>query len=217
VTPDRRLRAEVPAVLLGGLLAAACAACGSAAPAPRATVTVTGSGPSSARGSGVTPLPTSTTTLGGTCDSVLPINAVDQAVGGPIVGTTSFIVNQPDSKIGQVERLNCRYGIAAVAEGSTQTDTKVEVSVSLYATDKEADGRVDDTVSEWRGQGAAPHAVQVAGKTGTILTGYGKPLLVLSAGPRTVAVTITPTVVDLANLDTALIALAASALRGAGG
>lgn len=221
VTFVRRLRGRV--LILA--MCVVCAACSSSKPSAPATVTVTASAPggsgSSARTPGSpassSPRPTPTTSLRGTCDSVLPSIAVDQAVGVTIVGRTAFIVNEPDRKAGQVRRLNCRYGIAAVRAGSKQTDTKVEVSISLYATDAQAASRVSGTEQEWRGQGAVPHAVRVAGHAATILTGYGKPLLVVADGPRTVAVTLASTVVSAARLDAALTAVAASALRGSGG
>jgi hypothetical protein len=148
---------------------------------------------------------------------VLPIGAVDSAVGVPIVGKTAFVVNKPDATVGQVERINCQYGIAALKAGSKLTDTKVEVSISLYSTDQQATDRVASTESAWRDQGAVPHGVSVVGHSATILTGYGKPLLVLAAGPRTVAVTISATVLPAAKLDAALAGVAAKALLGAGG
>ena len=155
--------------------------------------------------------------MGGTCDTILPLSAAETVLGTTVAGKTAFVVNAPEYSVGQVERVNCRYGIEAPAAGSTQDQVKLEVSISLYATDKQAVERVNATSDEWRGQGAQPQTVQVDGHPATILTGYGQPLLVLASGPRTVAVTVVDTLVPAANLSAALTGLAARALSGAGG
>lgn len=161
--------------------------------------------------------PTSSTTLGGDCFSILPVTAVDRAVGAPVLGKTAFIVNEPDASVGQVERVNCRYGLRPAAAGKKAPPARVEVSVSLYASNSLAIKRIDATEEEWRQNGATPHAVKVARSGGIVLTGFGNPLLVVAAGPRTVAVNIAPDVTKTANQDKVLTALAAAALSGAGG
>ena len=164
-----------------------------------------------------TPKPTSSQTLGGDCSSILPVTAVDKAVGAAVPGKTAFIVNQPDPTIDQVERVNCRYGLVDPPKGKKAGPAPVEVSVSLYASSASAAKRIDATEEEWRQNSAHPHTVQVAGHNGTVLLGYGDPLLVLAVGPRTVAASIAPTVTKPANVDAVLAGLAAAALRGAGG
>ena len=142
---------------------------------------------------------------------------MDKAVGTPVPGKTAFIVNLPDATIGQVERVNCRYGLAAAAPGKKAPNALVEVSVSLYESRSAAAKRISATEEEWRQNSASPHTVQVAGHPATVLTGYGDPLLVVAAGPRTVAASIDPSVAKPAARDRVLVALAAAALRGAGG
>ena len=186
-----------------------------------ATLPATGSSASttakSTSATSTTPKPTSSTSLRGDCPAVLPVVTVDRAVGKPLPGTTSFIVNLPDATIGQVERINCRYGLAARKVTAKPSLPLVEASVSLYDTAAHAAARVAATRETWREHGASPHAVTVAGHPAVVLTGYGSPLLVLGVGARTVVVSVSPTLVTAARLDSVLLSLAASALRGAGG
>ncbi len=222
-----RLTTTVAVLLAAGLTCAACSSGSSTAshapttasastpvsisPTTSASVVPTSATPTAS------PSPTSSTTLGGACDTVLPVTAVDAAVGTPVAGKAVFIINQPDSAAGQVERINCQYGVAPVKKGSKTTAAKVEVSVSLYASDAEAAARVSSTLEQWRQNGATPHAVSVGGHPATVLTGYQSPLLVVGSGPRTVAVTMVATLVAGAKLDSVMAGIAAAALSGSGG
>ena len=205
-----------------------------AASANKTTPSTTGSGASatgSATGSATsttttrstsatptTPKPTSSTTLGGDCPAVLPVVTVDRVVGKPVPGKTSFIVNLPDYPIGQVQRINCQYGLATPAGKTTPPSAPlVEASVSLYNTAAHATARVAATRETWREHGASPRAVTVAGHPAVVLTGYGSPLLVLGVGARTVALSVAATLVPATRLDAVLTSLAASALHNAGG
>ena len=164
-----------------------------------------------------TPRPTSSTSLGGDCTSVLPVLSVDRAVGKTVAGQTAFVVDAPNYAIGQVERVNCQYGLTTPKGKKTTSTPLVEVSVSLYDTSAHASARVAATKETWREGGAVPHPVTVAGHPGVVLIGHGSPLLVLGVGARTVAVSIAATLVTAARRDAVLTALAGGALRGAGG
>jgi hypothetical protein len=148
---------------------------------------------------------------------VLPLLTVDRAVGKTVPGRTSFIVNVPDYTIGQVERINCQYGLVTPKGKTAPTAPLVEASVSLYDTNAHANARVAATKETWREHGATPHAVTVSGHPAVVLTGYGSPLLVLGVGARTVALSVSATLVPAARSDAVMVSLAASALHGAGG
>lgn len=163
------------------------------------------------------PKPTSSTSLGGDCAAVLPVVAVDRAVGKTVPGQTAFVINVPDYSIGQVERVNCQYGLVTPKGKTVASAPLVEASVSLYDTSAHAATRVAATQETWREHQAIPHAVTVAGHRGVVLVGYGPPLLVLGVGARTLAISAATTLVPAARTDAVLVALAASALRGAGG
>lgn len=225
-----RRRAARPAValtLMLGLAACTSNAGSSAKKTPSASLagpsTTSAATPSSPASTSTTttkptrPKPTSSTSLGGDCPTVLPLVTVDRAVGKAVPGKTSFIVDLPAYPIGQVERINCQYGLVTPKGTTTPSAPLVEASVSLYDTTAHANARVRATRETWREHGASPHAVTVAGRPAVVLIGYGSPLLVLGVGSRTVALSVAPTLVPAARRDAVLTALAASALHGAGG
>jgi hypothetical protein len=187
-----------------GLVAAALAGCTSRKPEGTVTITVTPTHSSSPRSSPAassaptsspTPSPTTLTKLAGTCDSLLPSIAVADVVGGgPIVGREAFVVGPPQKDIGRIAYLNCRYGVTGTG---TAAKPKIEIGVSLYSTPAAAAARITATTDDYTGHGATGTEVSVAGVPATLLTGgsgadYAAPLLVLSSGQRTVAVTVYP-------------------------
>lgn len=94
---------------------------------------------------------------------------------------------------------------------------QVEVSVSLYPTKAAAAARITATDSDWRSHGATGHPVTVGTHRATVLLGYGRPLLVLASGVRTVAVNVRSGAVPGNRVDTALTQIARTALSGSGG
>jgi len=151
------------------------------------------------------------TRLGGTCDSLLPLWDIEQALGRGFSGRTGFIVGLPERNIGRTAYLNCRYGIAPTLSAGTSQPLS-EIGVSLYRTAAQAQERVRDTVFDYLGNGAAQSSHTVAGYRAVLLTGgtgpgYDAPLLVLAAGQRTIAVSLAPRVGTAAFLRRALLAL----------
>jgi hypothetical protein len=158
--------------------------------------------------------------LSGDCSTILPLDQVETALGKPVVGHTAFIVNIPDPKIGQLARVNCRYGIGTSVKKGQRTivpPPKVEVSVSLYSTDAEATARVADTVAAWRDNGARQIDVLVGPDHGTLLIGYGDPLLVVAHGQRTAAVTVQATMLVGKDAGVVMGKIGATAITNSGG
>jgi hypothetical protein len=148
------------------------------------------SGGSASSGSASAPTPTLPTSFAGTCADLVPISAVEDALGRPVVGQTAYVVGVREPNIGRVAYLNCRYGIStAVVKGKKVTATKVEIGISLYSTAKQAASRVAQTVDSYRSSGATQSAAQVGSYPATVLIGSGNPTLVVAAGNQTVAVT----------------------------
>lgn len=216
----------------GAVLAVVLTACGSDKPSDPVTVTVpAGSAqPSSAATAGGSTSPSAPsgsaastrtgpqTKLAGTCESQLPDFLVSQELSGAqLVGTTAFVVGQPDKAIGRVGYLNCRYGVTGA--GAT-AKTKVEIGVSLYTTEQQATSRIGATVEDYKTHGAASAQVMIDGSTGTRLTGgsgvgYDVPVLVVAEGQRTVAVSVDPAAANgVAEADVKLTALALKRTAG---
>jgi hypothetical protein len=158
--------------------------------------------------------------LAGDCSTILPLDEVETALGKPVVGRTAFVVNIPDPKVGQLARVNCRYGIGKSVKKGNQTvvpPPKIEVSVSLYSTEQEATGRVADTVAAWRDNGARQVELVVGPDHGTLLIGYGAPLLVVAHGQRTAAVTVQATLLVGKDAGTVMGQIASTAISNSGG
>lgn len=180
-----------------------------------ASSTDTGFGNTSTGSASPSASPSTVATLGGVCDNLLPSSTINVAVGMPLAGTTAFVVGQPEKAIERLVYLNCRYGVAAPAKGKPKV-AKVEVGLSLYASDLRAAARVEGTIADFVGLGAKATKTTVDGKPATILTGYQNPTLVIAVGPRTVAVTVLDKIFGTArNAD--MVAIAKAALDATAG
>lgn len=206
-------------------------ACSTQAAAPHTTVTITQPAPNTGTthtsgthtSTSATPTPTPAATLmtklPGDCASLLPLGAVDTALGGPVTGQTAFVVGVAEKDIARLGYLNCRYGLPAGAAAAKATP-KVEIGVSLYASADDAAKRIPATVDDYIAHGATQHTTSVGETPATILTGasgagYTHPTLVAASGQRTIAVTVNQKVDAAA--DKALTALAEVALKNTGG
>jgi hypothetical protein len=193
-------------------------ACGSSGkPSATVTVTVTASASSSAarRSSAparsTSPATTPMTTLVGTCTSLLPLPDVEDALGRQLNGKTAFVVGVQEKSIGRLAYLNCRYGL----NGATP---QVEIGVSLYVSAAQATRRLSGTVGDYRANGASRTPLTVGGYPGALLVGgtgpnYNVPLLVVSAGQRTVAVSVAAALTSDADRQSRMSAVATLAIR----
>jgi hypothetical protein len=214
----RKLTVAATAVILAVSIAA-CTSDGKHAPKPSSSASKpTLTPPSSSTPSA--PPSTAARRLAGDCSTILPLDQVETALGKPVVGHTAFVVNIPDPKIGQLARVNCRYGVGKSVKKGNRTivpPPKVEVSVSLYSTDKQAAERVAGTVTAWRDNGARQIDVLVGPDDGTLLIGYGAPLLVVAHGQRTAAVTVQAPLLVGKDAGVVMGKIAATAITNSGG
>jgi hypothetical protein len=197
------------APVLAVLAAAGCSSGGtSAAPSGSATPSGTASGSGTA-----TPTPTSTAeALPGSCQGLLPVIDLDEALGVPLVGQTVYIKGVAEPKIKRTGRVTCRFGVTKLPNKKSSSP-KLEVGVSTYADDAAATQRVATTVTDLRGQGLRPTDVQVGGRPATVLAGGGGATLVVATGNRTVVITMVDQVVPAANRVKALTAVGNLAMK----
>lgn len=178
---------------------------GDSTPGPTKYVTVAASNSAAARSSSQTstaassakphgsPTPTTPafTKLRGTCDNLLPLGSVVNAVGQKIAGKVAFVVGQADADTGRLTYLNCRYGLS-----KQKPVPAVEIGVNLYGSAAKAKARIRPTVDDYTAHGATATSTKVDGKLATLLdggrgNGYG-PTIVLAVDQRTVAVSLRP-------------------------
>lgn len=174
-----------------------------------------GTSASTSPGLSASPTP-SASPITGECGSVLPISALEQVMGIPVIGKTNFIVGTPEPDIDRISYLNCRYGLADAVAGQPDPVAQVEVGVSAYGSPASAAQRVQGTVEAYRGQGATQSVVPVGPASGTILIGSGEPTLVVASGNKTVAVTVIAALLPADKRDAILAGIAQRALTGAG-
>jgi hypothetical protein len=190
-----RLACTVGALAALGLLAA-CSSGGSGqgSTQPPKTVYVTASSTPPSTSASASPSTTATprpvTKLTATCDSVMPLLDLQDALDVDIAGKTSFVVGLPDRGIGRLAYINCRYGLV----GGAAAVPKVEIGVSLYNSAAQAAKRLDGTIADYVDHGATRTPITVSGHDGSILVGtsrgYDVPLLVVASGQRTIAISV---------------------------
>lgn len=203
------------------LVVLAVAAC-STQPAKRpvTTVTVTRTPPQSAHSSAATSAPASSSApatlarLPGSCDDMLPLPVVENALNRNVPGVTAFVVGVAEPDIHRLGYVNCRYGLA-----TAQSPPAIEIGISLYRAAGDAAARIPATVDDFTAHGATASDTTVRGVPAQLLTGgsgtgYG-PTIVLASGQRTVAVTLAPAASQNPRAD--LTTLAALALQGSAG
>ncbi|MDT4891282.1 MAG: hypothetical protein QOE97_317 [Pseudonocardiales bacterium] len=161
------------------------------------------------------------TRLPGTCDTLLPLSAVKDAVGRLPLGKTAFVVGRPEKGIGRLAYLNCRYSIPTVAAGTPVTPG-IEFGISLYASASQARERLAGTIADYVGHGATRSSFTVSGHDAALLVGatgqgYDVPLLVVASNQRTVAVSVVNAIAPAASRRHVMSALAALALARTGG
>jgi hypothetical protein len=195
--------------VLAVLAAAGCSSGGTSA-APSRSATPSGK----ATGSGTaTPTPTGTAeALPGSCQGLLPVIDLDEALGVPMIGQTVYIQGVPEPKIKRTGRVTCRLGVTKLPNKKS-SPPKLEVGVSTYTDDAAATQRVENTVVSLRSQGARPTDVQVGGLPAKVLTGAGAATLVVATGNRTIVISIADRVVPPANTVKALTAVGNLAMK----
>ncbi|MBV9823765.1 MAG: hypothetical protein JO144_16150 [Actinobacteria bacterium] len=169
--------------------------------------------PSAGRTTSATPsaVATGEPSLGGRCEDLLSVGTVNIALRRTVIGRTAFVLGVAEPDIGRLTYLNCRYGIPAPVKGKPAPQPQVEVGISLYHSPAQAARRIQATIEYYRAHGAGDRPASVGTVQGTMLSGYGMPTLVAAAGPRTVAVSVSPKLLS-AGSTAGLAALAKAAL-----
>jgi len=207
------------ALTLAGLVLAGVALTGCGKSAPKSAPPPSSPPPSSSAGSSsatAKPSATAAPTLGGECADLLPVSAVEDALGRPVFGQTAFVRGVAEPDIGRLTYLNCRYGLAAPVRGKPAPQPQLEIGISLYNSPAQATTRVQGTIEDYRTHGARQQDAAVGNDPATILVGYGYPTLVVAEGPRSVAVSVDPKLVATAPT-AGMVAIAQAALVATSG
>lgn len=140
------------------------------------------------------------------CTAVAAAADVDKIVGKPLGGSTGQVVGIAQANIGRTARLDCYYGIP---DGQGISAAVLTIGISTYTDNQSAQARVTSTVDSARSGGATVKATKVDGTPASELVGQQNQALAMSAGTRTVLVTVNTGVLPQGSDDTKqLVALA---------
>lgn len=155
------------------------------------------------------------------CPALLPLAAVEQALGTSLLGEVTYLSAAPVPKSGRTGRVTCGYGTPPATASATAKPQPsasasgsplVEASYITYVDAKTAASRVALTV-QTDGATAGVNKVTVAGKPAFVLIGKTWNELVMADGARTIVVEAAPSVLPPARAAGALESMAAIMLR----
>ena len=154
------------------------------------------------------------------CPDLVPLSAVEEAVGVKLGGEVTYLRAAPVPQSGRTGRVTCGYGTPvatpSAAAGASPTPTPngqplVEVSYITYVDADTAAGRVALTVSN-DAKTSTLSKVEIDGLPASVLVGSEWNELVMARGASTIVVEVSPTVLSAEKAPTALVALAKAVL-----
>jgi hypothetical protein len=224
--PKAVARVRLPAVVAVAVtLAAGCTSHDSNIPTPTLSspqpATTAPASPPAAPSSSAPPEPV----LPQGCTQLLPLGAVQQAIGKPLGGQVTYLRAAAVPESGRTGRVTCDYGVTVTTPsapaGATPTPTPagrglIEVSYITYVDAKTAAGRIQLTVQH-DSQNATMHDATVAGKKAYVLLGKEWNELVMADGASTYVVEMNPSVLPVDRAPAALQAMAEAVLHTVAG
>lgn len=162
------------------------------------------------------------------CEDVLTAGEVDRILGRRLGGTTQYIKGVAEPAIARTGRVTCRYGVPVNPTESPHNPRRrgtgqaagqpsvvpVELGLSTYTDAESASQRVDFTVHEQRILGARQTQVTVLNKPAILVSGgRTDPLLVMSDGNLTLALSLVRTLVAEDQTNAVLTTIAESVFR----
>lgn len=147
------------------------------------------------------------------CSGLLTLDAIDEALGVRITGTTEYIVGQPEPGIGRTGRVTCSFGVIPNPDGPSSPPL-VQASVFTYDTVEAALGRVETVVSQGRNAGNVVEGVPLGDFAGALIISVNESTLVVAVEDRNYAITLAPGLVTDDRLVEAMSSLALSAING---
>ncbi|NEK96235.1 hypothetical protein GCU67_19000 [Modestobacter muralis] len=192
--------------LVGLVVLTGCSSTPDAAP----VVAATSSAPPSTSAPATTAAPVYELPEG--CSGLLSLRQIDNALGTPLPGETTFTVGTPQPEIGRTGRVTCGFGVLAATEDSAAADPLMQLSVFTYTDAQAAADRVDATVDAQQAQGVRSDQAAVPGASAVLLSGPDETTLIATVDTRTYSLSLVPGVLDPAGTQTALQSLMGAVL-----
>jgi hypothetical protein len=152
------------------------------------------------------------------CSQLLPLQAVQDALGVGVVGKVTYLKAAPVPQSGRTGRVTCGYGApggtgSASPSGAAPSGAPlVQVSYITYTDAATAAGRVTLTVQH-DGQSATISKATVDGAPAWVLVGKVWDELVMADGARTIVVEVSPSILSPEKAPVALTAMATTMLK----
>lgn len=169
----------VRTTVLAAVAVLACAACSAVKPPPAAPPQIPTIVPptSFSRVPQMTDRP-----LPDDCELIVPIEFLNRALGGELPGELRTIIGIPEPSLGRTGKIDCYYGLA---ERQPLTAARVVVGLATYADEPTAAGRVADSVTAERGEGASVTQLDVGKQKASLVSTKDERLLMGSLGKTT--------------------------------
>jgi hypothetical protein len=169
-------------MLLAALVVAACAACSTEAPPPAPPPQI----PTIHPPSSVTRTPVMVDRpLPDECELIVPVEVVNQRLGRELPGEPRQIIGIPEPSLGRTGKIDCYYGLAP---NQPLVASPLIIGLATYTDEPTAKGRVADSVTAERQEGASVAEVDVGKQKGSLVSTSTERLLIGSLGKTTFVV-----------------------------
>ncbi|MCZ2828219.1 hypothetical protein O2W14_05150 [Modestobacter sp. VKM Ac-2986] len=146
------------------------------------------------------------------CSGLLSLQQVDDVLGTPLPGETTFTVGTPEPEIGRTGRVTCGFGVLPATEDAAAGDPLLQLSVFSYTDAQAAADRVGATVDAQQAQGVRADQAVVPGSSAVLLSGPDETTLIATVDTRTYSLSLVPGVLDAPGTQTALQSLMGAVL-----
>ena len=132
------------------------------------------------------------------CSGLLSLRQIDQALGTPLPGQTTYTIGTAEPEIGRTGRITCGFGVVPATADAGAADPLLELSVFTYTDEQSAADRVDATVDAQQAKGVRFDEAVVPGASAVLLTGPDEATLIATVGSRTYSLSLVPGILDAA-------------------
>ncbi|MEU5694501.1 hypothetical protein [Actinosynnema sp. NPDC020468] len=119
------------------------------------------------------------------CESIVPVEVVDQKLGRQLGGATRGIIGIKEPSLGRTGKIDCYYGLG---DRQPLTASPLVIGLSTYTDEATAKGRVTESVDAERREGGSVAEVDVGKVKASVVGTSAERLLIGSLGKTTFVV-----------------------------
>ena len=202
--------------LVGCVLLTGCSSGGDDGGAGSAASSSTAGAPTPAPTTAASPSAAPAYELPSSCAALLTLGQIDDALGSPLPGETTYTVGAAEPEIGRTGRITCGFGAAPATDTTGAGSPLLELSVFTYRDAAAAADRVATTVEAQQSRGARSEGAVVPGADAVLLTAADGATLVATVAARTYSLSMVPGVLDAASTPSVMAGLMGQVLAADG-